>query len=419
MDKKEKKSRYLAGISLAVMGFGFLLTIPFQDTLTGRLLQGAFEAGLVGGLADWFAVTALFRHPLGLPIPHTALLPKNRERLTQALVRMLEKDWLTVSSIMEKMEKINFTEKILTVISQQIQTDYTKQVIHSLVQEILLKLDLKKLAPILEKEIKGHLMDVDASKLLKSMADGIVERKYDEAAFYYILEETGKWAATEEAKQTMGKLGKQLIETTEADGLLKFAIQSFNQMVNEERIGLMMQTFILNRIKNVRQPENRYRKLILDWIRKELVGIEDREKLMEEINHWKNNLVNDLELQGQINALLDTTKERILIFVNQENFVDNYINPVILRYMKAIKEDEDKMASIEGWLHNQVATAIENNHSKIGLLVKENLDKLDTETLIDMMENNIGKDIQWIRVNGAVCGFFIGLCLTIFKIVIY
>jgi uncharacterized membrane-anchored protein YjiN (DUF445 family) len=53
------------------------------------------------------------------------------------------------------------------------------------------------------------------------------------------------------------------------------------------------------------------------------------------------------------------------------------------------------------------------------MLVKENLDKLDTDTLIDMMENNIGKDIQWIRVNGAVCGFFIGLCLTIFKLVIY
>ncbi len=419
MNKKEKKSRYLAGVSLAVMGFGFLLTIPFQDTLTGRLLQGAFEAGLVGGLADWFAVTALFRHPLGLPIPHTALLPKNRERLTKALVKMLEKDWLTVSSIMEKIDKINFTEKILTVISKQIQTDYTKQVVHSLVYEMLLKIDLKKLTPILEKEIKGYLNNIDASKLLKSIADGIVERKYDEAAFHYILEETGKWAATEEAKQTMGKLGKQLIETTEADGLLKFAIQSFNQMVNEDRIGHMMQTFIMNRIKNVRQPENRYRKLILEWVRKELLGIEDREKLMEEINHWKNNLVHDLELRGQIDALLDTTKERILLFVNQENFVDDYINPVVLRYINALKEDNQKMAAIETWLHNQVATAIENNHSKIGLLVKENLDKLDTDTLIDMMENNIGKDIQWIRVNGAVCGFFIGLCLTIFKIVIY
>jgi uncharacterized membrane-anchored protein YjiN (DUF445 family) len=419
MDKKEKKSRYLAGISLAIMGFGFLLTIPFQDTLTGKLLQGAFEAGLVGGLADWFAVTALFRHPLGIPIPHTALLPKKRERLTQALVRMLEKDWLTVASIMDKIRKINFTDKILMIVSREIQNDYTKKVVHSLIQDTLLRIDFKNLAPLLEKEMKGYLLEVDASRLLKSVADGIVDRKYDEAAFNYILEETGKWASTEEAKYTMGKVGKQLIETTEADGLLKFAIQSFNQMMNEERIGQMMQTFILNRIKNVSKPDNRYRTLILEWIRKELVGIENREKLMVEINEWKNKLVNDIELEDHISSLLETTKERILLFVAQEDFVDHYINPVVLRYINAIKEDDEKMSSIETWLHNQVATAIENNHSKIGMLVKENLDKLDTETLIDMMENNIGKDIQWIRVNGAVCGFFIGLCLTIFKLVIY
>jgi uncharacterized membrane-anchored protein YjiN (DUF445 family) len=419
MDKKEKKTRYLAGISLAIMGFGFLLTIPFQDTLSGKLLQGAFEAGLVGGLADWFAVTALFRHPLGIPIPHTALLPRNRERLTQALVRMLEKDWLTVSSIMEKIGKINFTDKILMIINRELQNEATKKVVHSLIQDTVLRLDFKKLAPLLEKEMKGYLLEVDASRLLKSVADGIVDRKYDEAAFNYILKETEKWAATEEAKYTMGKVGKQLIETTEADGLLKFAIQSFNQMMNEERIGQMMQTFILNRIRNVSRPDNRYRTLILEWIRKELVGIDNRKVLMEEINEWKNKLVNDLELEGQINGLLDTMKERILVFVSQENFVDEYINPVLLRYLNGIKEDDAKLSSIETWLHNQVATAIENNHSKIGILVKENLDKLDTETLIDMMENNIGKDIQWIRVNGAVCGFFIGLGLTIFKIVIY
>ena len=54
---------------------------------------------------------------------------------------------------------------------------------------------------------------------------------------------------------------------------------------------------------------------------------------------------------------------------------------------------------------------VENNHSKIGKLVQENLDKLDDKTLIEMIENNVGKDLQWIRVNGAVCGFMIGLVL--------
>ena len=78
--------------------------------------MGGFEAGLVGGLADWFAVTALFRHPMGIPIPHTALLPKNREKVTQSLINMLENDWLTKESIMDKFTQIHILDKIFETV---------------------------------------------------------------------------------------------------------------------------------------------------------------------------------------------------------------------------------------------------------------------------------------------------------------
>ncbi len=86
--------------------------------------------------------------------------------------------------------------------------------------------------------------------------------------------------------------------------------------------------------------------------------------------------------------------------------------------MNKIKEDEQTVQKIEEWLQNQVVKLVENNHSKIGKLVKENLDKLDDKTLIEMIENNVGKDLQWIRVNGAVCGFMIGLVLEGIKAII-
>ena len=72
----KKEAKYIATVSLGVMGAGFLATLPapVSSTVWGTFLQGGFEAGVVGGLADWFAVSALFRHPLGIPIPHTALI---------------------------------------------------------------------------------------------------------------------------------------------------------------------------------------------------------------------------------------------------------------------------------------------------------------------------------------------------------
>src|SRR5690242_532014 len=107
MDMK-KEVKYIATVSLGVMGAGFLATLPASSTLWGGLLQGGFEAGVVGGLADWFAVSALFRHPLGMPIPHTALLPNNREKMTKALVSMVENELLSKETIRARLRQIRF-----------------------------------------------------------------------------------------------------------------------------------------------------------------------------------------------------------------------------------------------------------------------------------------------------------------------
>ena len=98
------KSRYIAGISLAVMGAGFITTrwwLP--DNAWTHLLESGFEAGLVGGIADWFAVTALFRHPMGIPIPHTSLLLKNRRKIEGSLISAMENELLNKDSITRKL----------------------------------------------------------------------------------------------------------------------------------------------------------------------------------------------------------------------------------------------------------------------------------------------------------------------------
>ncbi|WNF22289.1 DUF445 domain-containing protein [Mesobacillus jeotgali] len=418
MEKRDKRSRHLAAISLAIMGVGFLAMIPFQDSLIGKLLMGGFEAGLVGGLADWFAVTALFRHPMGIPIPHTALLPKNRDKVTRALINMLENDWLTKESIMEKFKQIHILDKIFETVEKELHSESVKNSIQAFSLDVVKKIDVERFAPTIEQEIKGFLLSADASAFLQKASSHILSKEYDSAAFDYVLQETEKWASQPEAKMVLGKLGKQAIDTTEADGLLKFAIQSFSNMITEEKVGNILQSFILKRMKNLQQDDNRYRHMILDKIRKELGNLNDREALMAEIQTWKNKMVEEMDLTRQIKDVLSKAKDRGIAFIEKDSFVDDTVTPVVKKFIEEIKADNEKVTAIESWIHAKIAGLIERNHSKIGKLVRENLDKLDTETLIDMMENNVGKDLQWIRVNGAVCGFLIGIGLTIFKLLV-
>jgi uncharacterized membrane-anchored protein YjiN (DUF445 family) len=418
MTKQEKKSKYLAKISLGVMGAGFLITIPFQDTFFGQLLQGGFEAGLVGGLADWFAVTALFRHPLGIPIPHTALLPKNRDRMVGALVSMLENDWLTKESIQGKIKQIKFTDKLMQIAEKEMYSDTFKKGIASILHQVICHVNIEKVSPIIEKELKASLYTIDAASFLQPAINQALSRKMDEKAMDYILVEAEKWAEKEDTKVKMGIMAKQLLDNTEADGFMKFAINSFNNMINEEKLGNILQSFILKRIDMLQKSDNKYRSLILARIRKELESIHERKELVVEINHWKDVLINDWNLSDQITEMLRQLQKKLLILIQDEEFIVKYVLSFIKNFLDKVNTDPVKMDSIENWVQKQIVYVIDKNHSKIGILVKENLDKLDNETLVDMMENNVGKDLQWIRVNGAICGFIIGIVLTIFKTVI-
>ncbi|WML48298.1 DUF445 domain-containing protein [Neobacillus sp. PS3-34] len=412
MLKRTKKSQYLASGSLAVMGAGFLATIPFQQTLLGAILQGGFEAGLVGGLADWFAVTALFRHPLGIPIPHTALLPKNRKRITATIISMLENDWLTKESIREKITAIPFTERIFPLIEREKGSEAVKKTILSGIKQVIQHIDITQLAPLIEKELKTQISQLEVETYLPRAIDQITARKYDEKGLDYILNEVEEWANKETTKERLGRLAVDAIENIKADGFMQFALKSFSSLVNEEKLGNIIQSLIQKGVKSFRDPYNSNRETLLLSVQTKLENIKKDENMINELNKIKTQFVDGWEPEEKILDFFAKLQQRALEVVDREGFFEEYILPMITKALDSLKNDEEKMEGIENWIRKHAFQFVDKNHSKIGKLVEENLNKLDDPTLISMLENNVGKDLQWIRVNGAICGFLIGLVLV-------
>ncbi|MBJ8103114.1 MULTISPECIES: DUF445 domain-containing protein [Bacillus cereus group] len=412
------QTKYIAGISLGVMGVGFAASIPFQGTVAGEIIQGGFEAGLVGGLADWFAVTALFRHPLGIPIPHTALLPKNRKRVTKGLVSTLENDWLTKESITSKVKEMQLAQMVLQIAEKELQSDAVKKGIVTIAEKAILQIDTEKLAVIIEKELKTYLHTINTSNILQVLVDQLVVQEYDEKTLDYILVKVKDWTAQDEARYQLGSLGMKAMENIKVDGFLQFTLKSFMNIVDEDKIGGILQKFIISNINSLQDADNSTRQLILSKIRQEIINVKENEALLQELENWKEKWIANWDATDKIKEMLEQVKQRAITFVKNEEFTDKYVIPFLQTQMNKIKEDEQTVQKIEDWLQKQVVTLVEKNHSKIGKLVQENLDKLDDKTLIEMIENNVGKDLQWIRVNGAVCGFMIGLVLEGIKAII-
>ncbi|GCF67247.1 DUF445 domain-containing protein [Bacillus cereus] len=412
------QTKYIAGISLGVMGVGFAASIPFQGTVAGEIIQGGFEAGLVGGLADWFAVTALFRHPMGIPIPHTALLPKNRKRVTKGLINTLENEWLTKESITNKVKEMQLAQMVLQIAEREMQSDAVKKGIVTIAEKAIVSIDTEKLAVIIEKELKTYLHTMNTSKILQVLVDQLVVQEYDEKTLDYILVKVKDWTAQDEARYQLGSLGMKAMENIKVDGFLQFTLKSFMNIVDEDKIGGILQKFIISNISSLQDADNSTRQLILAKIRQEIINVKENEALLQELEKWKEKWIANWNATDKIKEMLEQVQQKAVVFVNNEEFADKYVIPFLQKQMNKIKDDEVNVQKIEDWLQKQVVKLVENNHSKIGKLVQENLDKLDDKTLIEMIENNVGKDLQWIRVNGAVCGFMIGLVLEGIKAII-
>lgn len=202
-----------------------------------------------------------------------------------------------------------------------------------------------------------------------------------------------------------------VLRKVEADGILQFALKSIQNLLTADKLGDILRNILLNVVTNLKPENDANRKALLLYIRNELLNIEDNAEIIEGIAKWRNKLLDTWNPDQMIHSSLQGLQQSAVSMIEQDSFRDNLLSS-LTQFLNKLAENGP---AIDGWIKNQIGILVDNNHEQIGLLVQENLDKLDNETLIYMMENSIGKDLQWIRVNGAVCGFFIGIVLTGFQ----
>ncbi|WNR43943.1 DUF445 domain-containing protein [Paenibacillus roseipurpureus] len=410
----KREAKYIATVSLGVMGAGFLATLPtaVSSQVWGSFLQGGFEAGVVGGLADWFAVSALFRHPLGIPIPHTALLPNNREKITKALVNTVQNELLSKETIRARLEKIHFLERGLELADKQLDNASLHTGLTALAKHALGAIDIEKLTPLLAEEIHKAIQDVDTSRLVRTLIDSITDNDYDGKTLDFVLDKAAAWVIKADTRDQLGAMAIKAFEGLASNGFMAFAVNAFMGMVNEEKLGGIIQNFVLSYIDQLRMNHHPRRQAVLTFIRNELHKLDRNPQLLAELEKFKTKLPELFDLDAKLTHMLTKLKERGEAFIDQPEFVPVHVVPILRNMLLSIRENQDMLHRGEDWIQEQIASYLEQNHSKIGQLVKENLDKLDNAKLTELMEEKVGSDLQWIRVNGAICGFIIGLGLA-------
>ncbi|WP_322907300.1 DUF445 domain-containing protein [Paenibacillus campi] len=407
-------SRYLASISLAVMAAGFIVTLFLPQTTLVLLIQGGFEAGLVGGIADWFAVTALFRHPLGLPIPHTSLLTRNREKIIRSLISAMENELLNKESIENKLRQFKLFPFALSAITRQLGKKAIRRELINLVIPPVQRMDMEPIAHFVTSGLADYMHKADLQAAGNKVLTHMLTERYDEKVLDHLLKQVHNWASKPQNRDKLGKIALEQMENINLGGFKGFAFQAFAGMINEEMVGGILQNAIMSAMDNLQQPSNEYRESMLRELRVQMFQVVDDENTWVRVKDWAGDMLRGEAAQLFIMERLEEVRAMAIRMLERER--DTGAKNLFRMYRTVIRElgkDQEKVRGWEDRLRNGIIHAVSRNHYRLGQLVKENLDQMDNDTLVHMLEEKVGQDLQWIRVNGAICGFIVGIILSL------
>lgn len=410
------KTNQKASISLFIMFIGFIITLIFNNITIMMLLQSGFEAGMVGGLADWFAVSALFRYPFGIPIPHTALLPKNRARITTALVSIVENNLLNKSSIINKVHELNVVKRVLNICENSIYSNEVKSIIIHIIKSCIDYISITKVSSYLLSLIERYLNTLDSRKFLEALTNICLKNNYEQKVLDNLIDKCEELVRKEKIKNEFGNIVFSSTKKLKVNVIKQYTLNTIVNIIGKDKIGSIVQDLIILVLNDLRKKDNSSRVMILELIQNNIKSISNNENIIQKIDEYKSNLHNNVELSDFIVQTLNEVKNTILSCINDDNYIDKNILPLLENLVYKVSTNVELINKLEQYMKEQVSEYINNNHEKIGKLVKENIEKIDTETLIDLIEDRIGDDLQWIRVNGAICGFFIGLIFGIIRV---
>jgi len=412
----EKNYSNIAGLSLLAASTGFLVSLPFQNLFAGQLLQAASEAALVGGIADWYAVTALFRHPLRQKwIPHTAIIPKNREKIIDGIVDMVENQWLTKEIIKEKIHQVNLVGIILQYVNKKESRNYFVSLVSSFIDGLVEQIKPQELAQFLNNLIRTEGTKIPLTPHLAKLLKWLQAKGYDHEIFDFLLEEAKTLLAKEDCKPIIAASLKKAVQEfiQGGGGIMAQFITPILNTLNYDDLAASIQKLLLQFID---QQKEHYRVQFQDFSCHVLGRLQTDPGLAEIIENWKNQALQKVSFSDSVAELILSLKKSSFL---TSPFLQDYLNNLLEQQIAVLEQSQEQKEQLEDWIKEQIYHFIEEKHGHLGKLVRTNLDKLDEETFVNVIEERVGQDLQWIRVNGAVVGSMIGVVLFLIKYFIY
>ena len=450
MENKTKATATLAASALCAVStlpeispLRFILTGSVGNFILGMMNHG-FLAATIGGMADWFGVTALFRKPLGIGF-HTEILRRNRGRIMEAIVEFVGTDLLNTKNIMETIKDENAAQLLIDYFEQNKGRDKTKILMREIMSELFNGLDTKKIsaevAPLLETEIRN----LDAEKFFDAVIKVVTNDKHSRKILITLLDTGHKILQSPHMQEEILKKITELRTAYEGDSAGRALVLSSMDLTDEKILKILNET-VEKKISEAEKVLNTSGVLvdsetanaademikIFGGFVKNAAGSLNTKKFLDDI---KKLFLQKFDAASFIKTWLDVnvkgdTDPRILEKLRRQQaanpkstlIVEVERKPVIWResvdYLVDAKIDEfiksEKLQkNFDKLIKDFIEGLLNEYRGQIPQMIRERLDKFTDDELTEFVEGHVADDLQMIRINGSVCGAMVGMFLFI------
>lgn len=391
-----RRMRTIATSLLVVAAVLFFLTRD-RHGWWGFVNAGA-EAAMVGALADWFAVTALFRHPLGLPIPHTAIIPRKKDTLGESLQEFVTDNFLREDVVRERIAAADVARRAGEWLSTR---DHGRRIVDEGARigcDLLRRIEHDDVGAVIRHMIIPRLVEEPISAAVGELVTEIVDAGAHAGLVDLGLDELDRWLEDHPERIT------QVIKDRAPSWSPEWANNLVADKIHREA---------RRWVQDIRQnPQDRARLSLDHWLRELGQDLQHDPQTMERAERLKTRLLTQPQSTETAIKLWDAFRVALIEALADS---DGLLRQRLVKEVEALAErlqhDADVAARVNGWAADAAGYAISRYGSEVATVISATVEHWDGKETAEKIELHVGRDLQFIRINGTVVGGLAGIVI--------
>ena len=384
---------------LLAMAVVFAVSFGLQDRYAwAGFVRAAAEGGMVGAIADWFAVTALFRHPLGIPIPHTNLIAHKKNEIGEGLGSFIEQNFLADDVVHEHLSTISGARIAGTWLQDSANAEKITDIASQVGLAGLTVLSDGDVQDLLESLVRDHMIEPEWSSTIGEVAEQLLAADHHSALIDIAADHAETWLVSHPESFD------QLVSSRIPSWVPSLATRFLDERAHKE---------VVKFVRAVRQdPEHPFRIATDQFLNDLAQDLQHRADLQEQVERFKHDIFDSPRIRTIAESTWQAARLALTDMLTDEG------SHLRVRMTRAVQDfgvrllgDSTLQYKIDVWVMTAVEHLVHTYRHDLANVVTETVHRWDSTEAAEKIELQVGKDLQFIRINGTVVGSIAGVTI--------